>query len=235
MSDEQKSEGSEEVEQGTEEVKPHNPDKGLQKLQMKHAATERKLDEMRGMMETLVSRLETGTPAQQQKAEDKIDDLLNGLDDDSTVDVATMRKMMDRIMSGSKNKELEAKIDATLNLIQSQQSENQTKAFWDNWASQHPTVADQKDTFLDDAELEVSSEYPHLRGNERLTAIKLTFDRLVKDAEKAGSKKDESKAAPSKKPPKSTAGTDFVPSGSTDKGTKESKDRLPGPIWVPDA
>ena len=113
-----------------------------------------------------------------------------------------------------------------------------------NWNVQHPKLAGQFQSLLDQAAEAVQSRRPDLTGDLYSGYVAREFETLVEQAEAkpepAGPKKATPPAPPSKKPPTSTAGTRTAPQGAAPAATAATA--VVGPsdadpfvgLWTPD-
>lgn len=112
--------------------------------------------------------------------------MLDGLDDDETPSVGSIKKLLDGHISKLRD-ELASQVEKTvgekLNPVTEHMSEQKAQRYWAEWEKEHPDVADKRDDLLDQAQEFVDEKYPNLGDKEYTVAVQSVFDRLVHEEE----------------------------------------------------
>ena len=212
---EQKTEEQTKEQQGTEDGdKGHNPDKAIQKLQMKLANQEKATASILAKLDELSKPKDP--PAKAAK------DPFGDLGDDDTVDAATLKGAL-RGLTETFKADIDKHFDVFRDSMQAEQEARRADQFWNTWEKEHPGVSTQRKDFLENAADEVDTKYPNLDTSNRATAVQLVFDRMVEEAELKLKSAD---ADTDKDPPKSTKGTKISQDGANKSkpATEQEKD-----------
>lgn len=193
-------------------------DKALQQEQQRRATAERKVAEYKAQIKALEDQI--ALRAVSEKVEP---DPLDGMDDDDVLTIAQAKKIMAKVRPDTKSSDAVARLEAQVQALKNElDAERQWDAFSRQFAAKNPDHDVQ--LFVETYQDEMRYVNPNLDEDSMREASEKAYRRAFEASKRVDSKP----AQPSRKPPKSTEGTQVVnPSASLNtKPVEKQPDRF---------